>query len=82
MTYLNHIVERCYVMWRDMNCLFEDEGWKRRPEFKAYVNAIEKVPDLGNKNTLTELFFSQYRLFFPRDEEHVLQAHIEGSSFF
>ena len=36
-------------MWRDVNCLVESDACKLRPEFKVYLNAIEKVPDLGNK---------------------------------
>ena len=68
-------VERCYVMWRDMNCLFEDEGWKRRPEFKAYLNAIEKVPDLGNKKYADRTFFHSVPSNFFREMKSTFSKH-------
>ena len=45
--------ERCFVMHGDLNKLVENDGWKSKSEFKAYIEAVEKVSDLGEK-MLTE----------------------------
>ena len=42
-------IECGFVMQRDLNKLVENNGWKSKSEFKAYIKAVEKVPDLGEK---------------------------------
>ena len=51
-------VERCYLMWRNMNELVDEDGWKKKAEFKRYLDAIEKIPDLGNKHHADRSFFA------------------------
>ena len=42
-------IERCFIMQRDLSELVENDGWKLKSEFKAYIETVEKVPDLGEK---------------------------------
>ena len=68
-------VERVYDMWKDMNDLVENDGWKSRPEFRPYVNAIEKVPDLGNKQYADKSFFVEAPQNFFREIQKSFAKH-------
>ena len=44
-------------MRRDLNELVDGGGWKSNPEFAAYLEATETIPDLGEKRQSVKSFF-------------------------
>ena len=52
-------------MRRDIDHLM-DGGWKHKQEFKAYFEAVEKIPDLGNKQFADKTFFDAAPVCFLR----------------
>ena len=57
-------VERCYLMRRDLDELVDNDGWKLKPEFADYIEAIETMPDLGDKIQASKSFFIKDPTFF------------------
>ena len=49
--------ESCFVIKRELEELMKDNGWRARPEFAAYIKALDKIPDLGEKRYANRSFF-------------------------
>lgn len=51
-------VERCYIMHIMLKEL-ENGGWKEKPEFKPYLDALRRIPKAGDVNNAGREFFDK-----------------------
>ena len=70
--------ERCYLMYRDLDELRTDDGWKNKPEFKEYLDAVKRIPDLGQKEYADRSFFNDAPELFFREYSHMFTKHISN----
>jgi hypothetical protein len=68
-------VERCYVMHMKLSEL-ENDGWKDKPEFKPYLDALEKIPYAGDVNNAGKEFFNKMPSKILRKFRQVFQKHV------
>ena len=67
-------VERCYVMWNELEDL--TKNWALKPEFEAYVAATEKIPDLGEKKYADKSFFDDAPVCFFEEYRRMFVKHV------
>ena len=63
-------------MYRDLEELRTDDGWKNKPEFKEYLDAVERIPDLGQKEYADRSFFNDAPEVFFREYNRMFVKHI------
>lgn len=63
-----HLVERCYVMMKELRDMMHDHKWQTLPEFKRYMDSREGLPELGDvtlagkefMDAVADAFFEQF----------------------
>jgi hypothetical protein len=63
-----HLVERCYVMMKELRDMMHDRKWQTMPEFKPYMDSREGLPCLGDvtlagrefMDAVADAFFEQF----------------------
>ena len=68
--------ERVYVIYKQLSEL-EDGGWKTKPEFAKYLQALDGIPESSNSCADKE-FFDKLPIKFMEDYKRNLDKHILG----
>lgn len=70
-----HCVERCYIMHK-LLCDLENNGWKKRKEFKQYRRALDGIAKEANGKGVGRKFFDKAATVFFQRFRYVFEKHV------